>query len=342
MKTKLLFTLLVLNAVFAGAQNYKKLLGVNNDWYIGDNYYSVKPPTKGNNATQGNLNAQSGHYYTTADTTFNSVVYKQVHHNFFNNLSYTGALREDTLTKQVFFVPMDSTSEILLYDFSLGVGDSVYLYEYHSVQSSYESGWYKVDSTTTGTEKTMYLCNRLNYINPATGKKYVLVWVEGAGSKNHVFYPYLQNATTYGPFSFTCNVYNETVLTCKYTDGVKIYFDTCVYNNVNMIGASHIDSCSYTLPGAVEEINKRNGICVFPNPVVNEFNIKFENPYTEVEEVALLDLVSGKRICAGLVKQGFNKGESLALSSKDFPSGFYIVQCKTSRAVLFSPLVIVH
>lgn len=57
------------------------------------------------------------------DTIINSITYTEVNFCTALNATYHGAIREDV--GQVFFVPADSTSEFLLYDFSANVGQNV-------------------------------------------------------------------------------------------------------------------------------------------------------------------------------------------------------------------------
>lgn len=80
----------------------------------------------------------------SGDTTINSVAYRklisqEVHSNSTGMCGnhpegYKGAIRQNISEQKVYFVPKDSTSEQLLYDFTLGVGDTLkgYLTGYFS------------------------------------------------------------------------------------------------------------------------------------------------------------------------------------------------------------------
>lgn len=70
-------------------------------------------------------------YYTDGDTLINSQTYvkiKKLEVPSVNDVSlypaYTGAIRQDTLNKKIYVVLTDSTTEHILYDFSLQVGDT--------------------------------------------------------------------------------------------------------------------------------------------------------------------------------------------------------------------------
>lgn len=80
-------------------------------------------------------------YFIKGDTLVNGTLYHKIykngysheHCNFGNTVNnwfyydsvYTGAYREDTLTKTVYFLFANNSSECLLYDFDLNVGDTI-------------------------------------------------------------------------------------------------------------------------------------------------------------------------------------------------------------------------
>jgi hypothetical protein len=82
-------------------------------------------------------------YFLTTDTTVNSFTYKKIYQqksNYPTNpwtsgcdwccpspaiIFYAGALREDIVAKKVYYLPVFASSDTLLYDFNLEVGDTV-------------------------------------------------------------------------------------------------------------------------------------------------------------------------------------------------------------------------
>jgi len=74
-------------------------------------------------------------YYLLGDTLLNGTPYNQVIREFGSTYicgpsfpsgsGYMGGLRQDTMSRQVYFIAMDSTNESILYDFSLSIGDTV-------------------------------------------------------------------------------------------------------------------------------------------------------------------------------------------------------------------------
>jgi len=97
------------------------------------------------NVTYGGYQAECAKYsyYLTTDTVVNSYTYKKIYQqksNYPNDpwtsgcdwccpspaiIYYAGALREDIVAKKVFYLPVSASSDTLLYDFNLAVGDPV-------------------------------------------------------------------------------------------------------------------------------------------------------------------------------------------------------------------------
>lgn len=105
------------------------------------------------------------------DTTYNGKRYLKLLGSI-NSQGYRGLIREDSL-KRIFFIPRDSTQEFLLYDFSLSIGDTAWLW-----RSEYQepAGLYKFQITG---EDSILLNNgsyrRVLKVNNWTK------WIEGIG-----------------------------------------------------------------------------------------------------------------------------------------------------------------
>lgn len=83
--------------------------------------------------------AQSGfyddyQYLITGDTLIDSVTYQKIERSgsfhchaapISPEIGYMGAFRNNVVTRKVFFIPRDSLTEMLLYDFNLNIGDTV-------------------------------------------------------------------------------------------------------------------------------------------------------------------------------------------------------------------------
>lgn len=80
-------------------------------------------------------------YFITGDTLVNNLTYHKIKIsgvNYYTNMQgfctniitsyyneYTGAFRNDSINKKVFFLPANSTTDTLLYDFDLNLGDTL-------------------------------------------------------------------------------------------------------------------------------------------------------------------------------------------------------------------------
>lgn len=131
---------------------------------------------------------------------------------------YAGAIRTDS-NNRVFFIPPDDSTIITLYDFSLAVGDSVFIngpnYEYwayaQEVDSSLINGEYR---------KTI---NVIGYMYD--------IWIEGIGSIDGLFAPINRHWEKYS-YSLHCYLENETLL---YTQWDQSECYTCnLVSNINI------------------------------------------------------------------------------------------------------------
>ena len=149
---------------------------------------------------------------------------------------YTGSIREDSLLKEVYFLPKDSSQEVLLYEFGLGVGDhfkNSFLFDTSFYVSSIDSVF-----DGTGYRKRLWLANA----NGPFGNQAV---IEGIGSVFGLFECQI-------PFEFGSS------LTCYSHNGQTIYPNP---NN---------QACGIV---GVDELPKEISIATFPNPVSATLNI---------------------------------------------------------------------
>lgn len=180
-------------------------------------------------------------------------------------IGYQGSIRQDVALKKVFYVKPNETSEQLLYDFTMQVGDTVrgyietFTYTPDIVQS--------IDSVLVGS----------NYrkrwsINPC----YNIYFIEGIGS-------------TYGLFELSPGCvtdFPDYTLTCFQQNGLTLYPDTT-------------SSCQ--LITSVNSINTvSDQVKVFPNPSNGSFTIDLDKSI-KFKEIQLTSL-PGNIILQKLVK----------------------------------------
>jgi len=208
-------------------------------------------------------------YSFMGDTIINSMAYHKVlrtgsihqhcwNGNYINSwypvYDYAGAIRQDTAARKVYFVRMGFSTECLLYDFSLNVGDSIADCLGSAGQNCAIVN--SIDSVLVGN-------NYRKRFNLAGGWQYSLI--EGIGSTSGLLEPFC-------PFEYIGN------LICFSQYGQALYPDT-------------VTKCN--LISGVENVQPEKHLAVvFPNPVTDELNVTINNKASS--EIILYDLASRK------------------------------------------------
>lgn len=191
------------------------------------------------------------------DTLIGSNSYKKLYHC---GAAYKGGLRDDLAAHKVYFVPADSVSELLIYDFSVQAGDTAFVYEeYHW------PGFHAVQYFPITTDSVVVNGNYRKRIsfngNPGT-------WVEGIGCTKGLFRESWPNVS---------NWYND--LECV-SDG-----DVALYPSTSM------GPCS--LFSDVAAIEKSTELRIYPNPTSGTFTIEMGR--STISKVEIKDIL-GKTI----------------------------------------------
>lgn len=238
-------------------------------------------------------------YYTDGDTIINSLTYSKIKKLEGPNLNdvslfptYTGAIRQDTLNQKIYVVLTDSTTEHILYDFSLQVGDTN-----NSVLHSLVSNCLGFNT------ETLYLIDTIqvngndhrvfHFQGSCAGN--AVSYIEGIGSDFGLLFPNLMDI-------------QESHLAC-----LKI-------NNQTYYPSSTV-SCVLTFVG-VDEINPNPTISISPNPASTMLHISLDDN-TLNQNGKLLDN-------QGKVLKNFNltSGEN-HIDIHDLDSGVYFVKIDT-------------
>ena len=286
MKNLLLLFLLISSVQTTHAQ-YKPLPMQNAEWYQDGGIALLSCPT----CTFVNYK-----YYADGDTLINAQTYvkiKKVEVPNINDVSlfpaYTGAIRQDTLNKKIYVVLTDSTTEHILYDFSLQVGDTN-----NSVLHTLAS-----DCLGYNTE-TLYLIDTIQVNGndhrvfhfqgscTANGVNYI----EGIGSDFGLLFPNLMDM-------------EESHLNCLKINNQSYY----PYANANC-----------TLPTiSVNNLDLLLDISIFPNPTSEILTISL--PENTIESEAILFDAAGKELKRFMVSAGENP-----LNLAAFKTGTYLIQ----------------
>jgi hypothetical protein len=244
-------------------------------------------------------------FYLDGDTIMEGRIYNKVY-NFinWNQRNFVGGIRQDTTEKRVYaklssylyplypatVPPFQDTSDCLLYDFNLQIGDSI------KIPSTYWFYGYlyvnNIDSTEIeGNYRKYWVLN--SNLHPWENS----YWIEGIGSLNGLFWPHYDRE-----FSI-CN------LECMTQDIVQLYI---------MDGG--VGNCPY-IPNSIlnKEVNVE--LEIFPNPVHDNITLNF--PRLETNEVVftIFDF-TGKLI----VQKGKISTEQSHIDVSFLKEGIYIIQ----------------
>lgn len=183
------------------------------------------------------------HKYTVmGDSVLNGIAYKKYYHcpdSILNpsNLSFYALLRQDTQTQRSYVVYANDTSEYLLYDFSLQVGDTL-------SDPSYYLGWWWSDHSVTVTQVSFDDSGRKK-IHLST----LETWIEGIGSSKGLF--------------------NRTHL--ELADEAELEL-LCFEQNGETIYQKYPNICHYTSITGIETPTNANFV-VSPNPANQTLSI---------------------------------------------------------------------
>ena len=182
------------------------------------------------------------------------------------NIMYEGLIREQN--KKTYFVPANSETEYLLYDFSLEEGIS---FEYRDFRAQ-ESATFYVNSVDfieiNGSTKKR--------IQISYGDLIVDTWIEGIGSLNGILYPCYRLFMSGGVRELLCYYQN----------------DEFVYENSTYTG------CYYDKPEEVIPFMQQPdiGVSVYPNPVYTDDLLTISSPDEIILSVKLIDILADEVI----------------------------------------------
>jgi hypothetical protein len=343
--------------------NYWPMLDSVNIWqYVGNIEPEIAPPYNNNNGIRSLANAcqyplstypGGTSEFTEGDTVINGDHYKVLWASDYGVPCIVGFLREDSINRIVYFKDVLSTPEIVLYNFSLLVGQKIFL----SVNNQYwnypygliTTGWYRLDSVnnvslSSGVHREFYLnCDTCTVQN-------TLSWIEGVGNQVEVIYPYSSSeqapeGNLYRPC--TVNSYPvpfpydySQILSC-FSHIKNVYFDSCSYFEAVEEEEEFkiIDSCDYFVSG-INQIPDLNSFTLYPNPASNQITLSFDVNQSDVFEIEVLDM-QGRQALPSYQVGRLNLGiQTREMNISTLASGFYLVACKSDKGVIYRKLVV--
>ena len=322
MKTKIILLAFLLLVIYTNkilGQSYKKLLKDSNSW-----------------TCRFKVNFTSNFDYTYKFCTlrtasFDGYSYRPIvlydKHSDSKKIDTIGFLREDTINKKVYYVNNPVTTEILLYDFSLGLKDSIFLHfdkdTINNGQSEFDTAeyphtdWYKV--VKLDSVYMLGIWRKTWHLEPKNSlyahHNYEYIWHEGIGCEKSILYnkapnlPYRDNYNFY----LQCAFQNSS-LTYHYLTNRDCEFDSSNFSSINrdrdnLVQSFSINNQTCTIVSK-STISTTNLIIIYVYDITgrrlvpyslttgyfgNQIVTKFELPYSS--GIYFVEIVSGISIC---------------------------------------------
>ncbi len=235
--------------------------------------------------------ASKTRYGTIGDTTIGDIEYLKIYRLIddtclnISNAQYLGAIREEN--KKIYTITtFHGEEEILLYDFSKNVGDTIY--------SNSPEG-YMASPVVISSIDTVELndgSNRRRYwINGSLDE----FWIEGIGSQGGLFIPITDLILNYYEPHLSCFKQNES---------------TVYLNNYSC------DKCFCTLGTSINEIGEIQ-VQVYPNPFSDQITIESKNEYSEIRIY---------NSCGNIIRTFDRINYPIKIDLGELPVGLYFIQ----------------
>lgn len=341
--TPLIFLLL---SVQINAQSYNPMLDSINTWTYSSNVVPVSPPQRSSVTCFWGLGFTT-QYNANEDTLINGITYKRLLLTESGNPNYCqqGYIREDTAARKVYFMDLTQTAERLIYDFTLQIGDSIYV-DGGSQFHYFPSGYYVLDSITPF-QTISGITNKFTFQPSGGSTPFInpLIWLEGIGFPGELIYDIPSANGGSGLFSACSNGFNwysyEKILTC-YEHNSKVYFDSCTYSYAVQNTCFNVnDSCDYyNICGSVNELSSLRNIKVSPNPATGKILIEMDVLQNDAIELHLIS-VSGQKFPVSEKLNMVTGTQRIPVRLPDVSPGIYLLQIEGRKGRTVVPVSIV-
>ena len=293
-KTILYLTIFLFYNFYVNSQEYHQLLDHESEWHL----------------TSCSSTCINDVYYTNGDTTYNGYQYKIL--NGYHYISRTFWLREDVSEKHIFLSYDNGKSriEVLLYDFSLQIGDTILLSNPITPFPS-NGGFYKLDSIVSQN----LLDNKSHkffYLSPTASNQSsdeLPVWIEGIGGLTLINGP-----------GGTPDINRVGKISCYFNDGFLSYSQL-----------DSLDRCTVKYVTGLKEIQRHSNSIY---PTIFESILRLED-VSEVSEVVIYSLRGEEVYRRKLNHQSY---ENLELSHLE--KGFYVIRLYDNNLPVVSKKIV--
>ncbi|HEX7412961.1 MAG TPA: T9SS type A sorting domain-containing protein, partial [Bacteroidia bacterium] len=164
----------------------------------------------------------------------------------------------------------------------------------------------------------------------------ILEMIEGVGNVSHplfLYYNFMQGGPLWGT---NCSAtFFSDILTCKWNNGIRVYYDSCAYHAAIMQGSCYntSDTCNYfDHCGSIVQNKALEQINIYPNPSNGTFII--ETNATTKQTIQIYD-VNGKVV----LMQTINA--KATIDANRLSEGVYNISIINTEAVINKRLIIV-
>lgn len=234
-------------------------------------------------------------YYINSDTTVQGVNYKVL--DGFHYISRSFLFREELANQRVFLSYPDGgkgNQEVLLYDFSLSVGDS-FTMKNPITPFPAEGGLFRLDSIIPR-QLLDGLNHRFYYFSPTANNSNIQfpIWVEGIGSLSLINAP-----------GGTPDVLGAGKISCHFKNG------NLIYSQLDSISAC--STINISLPERSEL-----GVKIYPTRVKNELHIEGGTAFNKLQ-------IYNSQGQIVLTQAQIYADQTHTVSTLNLPSGFYVL-----------------
>ena len=240
-------------------------------------------------------NVKTEYVYFEGDSIIENIAYKKVFlcdDELHKNIKYQGLIREQE--KKTYFIPVNSDTEYLLYDFSLEAGMTFEYWDFRA-QASVILYVSSVDLVEiNGSAK-----KRIQIKEGSDNGRVIDTWIEETGSMYGILYPCILHFLSGGVKTLLCHYQNDELIYKNFT------YSGCYY-----------DKPEELLP-FIQQPNI--GVSVIPNPVQPGAQLTISSPNEIILSVKLVDILADEII--------FNNDDvnsnSFSVDVSTFLNGFY-------------------
>ena len=293
-KTILYLIIFLFYNLHVNSQEYHQLLDHESEWHL----------------TSCSSTCINDVYYTNGDTTYNGYQYKIL--NGYHYISRTFWLREDVSEKHIFLSYDNGKSriEVLLYDFSLQIGDTILLSNPITPFPS-NGGFYKLDSIVSQNLLDNQ-SHKFFYLSPTASNQSsdeLPVWIEGIGGLTLINGP-----------GGTPDINRVGKISCYFNDGFLSYSQL-----------DSLDRCTVKYVTGLKEIQRHSNRIY---PTIFESILRLED-VSEVSEVVIYSLRGEEVYRRKLNHQSY---ENLELSHLE--KGFYVIRLYDNNLPVVSKKIV--